>query len=434
MSGASETTPFRFPGLREWHRSGYNEIDLVDYNTRNLKTSAALYFRLDPDKGMESSEFIAAGNFSTGTTVYQGDNRFSLKDIAFWQTRLELRKKGKYFLRAYYTDESSGNSYDPYLTALILQREAKSNADWGKDYLNYWRLQGAGQPEEEIRRPVEEGGLGFPGIVIENGMILPYDFDAAAAWYQDPANLEALRQFHADASAAADMAGTGSSVDRYEVGTDRFNEKFDEIRTTLNANSGLFQNNGSALYDRSALYHVHGEYNFGVEGLEYLKVGANARLYTPDTRGTVFADTGDIKITNWEVGAYVGVEKKFYEDKLAFSATLRGDKNQNFNVIATPAASVVFKPKPGSFLRASFSAAVRNPTLADQYLDLNVGPATLRGNLNGVQDLVTVESFNDYRNSQNPMDLDSFDIRAVRPERVKTAEIGYRTTLSLIHI
>ena len=213
------------------------------------------------------------------------------------------------------------------------------------------------------------------------------------------------------------------------MGTDRFNKKFDEIRTTLNSNSGLFQNNGSALYDRSALYHVHGEYNFDVAGLEYLKVGANARLYTPDTRGTVFADTGDIKITNWEVGAYLGVEKKFFEDKLAISATLRGDKNQNFNVIATPAASIVFKPKPGSFLRASFSAAVRNPTLSDQYLDLNVGPATLRGNLNGVQDLVTVESFNDYRVSQNPMDLDSFDIRAVRPERVKTAEVGYRTTL-----
>jgi outer membrane receptor protein involved in Fe transport len=429
LSGSAETTPFRIPGLREWHRTGYNEIDLVDYNTRNLKTAAAFHFRLNPDKGLESSEFIAAGNFSTGTTVYQGDNRFSLKDIAFWQTRLELRKKGKYFLRAYYTDESSGNSYDPYLTALILQRQAKTNADWGKDYLNYWRLQGDGQPETELRRPVEEGGFGFPGIVIENGMVQPYDFDAAAAWYQDPTNLEALRQFHADAVAVADMAGTGASVDRFEPGTARFDEKFNEIRTTLNANDGLLQNNGSALYDRSALYHVHGEYNFAINGLEYLKVGANSRLYTPDTRGTVFADTGDVVITNWEVGAYVGAEKKFFNDKLALSATIRGDKNQNFNVIATPAASIVYKPKPGSFLRASFSAAVRNPTLADQYLDLNVGPATLRGNLNGVQDLVTVESFNDYRKSQDPMDLDSFDIRAVRPERVKTAEIGYRTTL-----
>jgi iron complex outermembrane receptor protein len=429
LSSSSESTPFKFPGLREWHREGYDEIDLVDYDTRNLKTSAAFHFRLNPEKEYESAEFIAAGNFATGTTVYQGDNRFSLKDIAFWQTRLELRKKDKFFLRAFYTDESSGNSYDPYLTALLLQREAKTNTDWGKDYLNYWRLNGDGQPEAELGRPTEDGGYGFPGIVIENGMVLPYDFDAAAAWYQDPINLEAIRGFHADASAAADLAGTGSSVDRYVPGTQRFDDKFNEIRTTLNANSGLFQNNGSAIYDRSALYHVHGEYNFSVSGLEFLKVGANGRLYTPDTRGTVFADTGSVVIRNSEVGAYIGAEKKFFDDKLAISATLRGDKNQNFDVIATPAASIVFKPKSGSYLRGSFSSAVRNPTLSDQYLDLNVGPATLRGNLTGVQNLITVESFTDYVDTQNPADLDSFDIKAVRPERVKTAEIGYRTTL-----
>ena len=428
-NASSNGAPFNFAGLREFHRSGYDEIDLVDYNTRNLKTGGALHFRLNPAKGAESAELIAAGNFSTGTTVYQGDNRFSLKNIAFWQTRLELKKKGKYFLRAYMTDESSGDSYDPYLTALILQREAKSNADWGKDYLNYWRLQQDGQPEREIERPIEEGGLGFPLITVENGMVQPYDFEGAAAWYLDPNNLVALRQFHADAAANANTAGTGSSLDRYEVGTQRFDDKFDEITSTLNANSGLFQNNGSAIYDRSALYHVHGEYNFAVKGLEYLKVGANTRIYRPESKGTVFADTGDVVIRNSEVGAYLGAEKKFYDDRLAISATIRGDKNQNFDLIATPAASIVFKPKPGSFLRASFSSAVRNPTLADQYLDLNVGPATLRGNLTGVENLITVESFGDFRNSQDPTDLDSFDIRAVRPERVKTAEIGYRTTL-----
>ena len=43
-----------------------------------------------------------------------------------------------------------------------------------------------------------------------------------------------------------------------------------------------------------------------------------------------------------------------------------------------------------SILRFSFSSAVRNPTLQDQYLYYNVGRAILLGNLNGVQDLVTV--------------------------------------------
>ena len=79
------------------------------------------------------------------------------------------------------------------------------------------------------------------------------------------------------------------------------------------------------------------------------------------------------------------------------------------------------------FIRLSFSSALRNPTLADQYLFLDVGPATLVGNLNGAQDLVTVSSFIDYRNSSlgsnigfNLDTLVYFDIAPLQPEQVRT--------------
>jgi hypothetical protein len=36
---------------------------------------------------------------------------------------LEFSKKDKYFIRAYATHEDAGNSYDPYFTALALQKE-----------------------------------------------------------------------------------------------------------------------------------------------------------------------------------------------------------------------------------------------------------------------------------------------------------------------
>ncbi len=50
-------------------------------------------------------------NFGAGTTVYQGDNRYSLKDILFLQNRLELREEtGKWFLRAYSTHEDAGKT------------------------------------------------------------------------------------------------------------------------------------------------------------------------------------------------------------------------------------------------------------------------------------------------------------------------------------
>ena len=90
----------------------------------------------------------------------------------------------------------------------------------------------------------------------------------------------------------------------------------------------------------------------------------------------------------------------------------------------------------GFHSRLSFSSALRNPTLADQYLFLDVGPATLVGNLNGAQDLVTVSSFIDYRNSSSGsnigFNLDTlvyFDIAPLQPEQVRTVEAGYRTTL-----
>ena len=86
----------------------------MDYGTRNYKANAALHFRLNPAKEFESPEFIVSSSFGSGTTVYQGDNRFSLRNILFFQNRLELRKKDKYFLRAYATNEDAGNSFDPY--------------------------------------------------------------------------------------------------------------------------------------------------------------------------------------------------------------------------------------------------------------------------------------------------------------------------------
>ena len=47
-----------------------------------------------------SMELFSSTNFSTGTTVYQGDNRFSLKNIRFFQNKLELKKDNDFCLRS----------------------------------------------------------------------------------------------------------------------------------------------------------------------------------------------------------------------------------------------------------------------------------------------------------------------------------------------
>ncbi|HIK62915.1 MAG TPA: TonB-dependent receptor, partial [Flavobacteriales bacterium] len=71
---------FTHPGLGKFHRTGYMEKDIVDYNTKNLKAQTSLHYMITP-----KTELIYGTNYSTGTTVYQGDNRLSLKNIQFWQ-------------------------------------------------------------------------------------------------------------------------------------------------------------------------------------------------------------------------------------------------------------------------------------------------------------------------------------------------------------
>ncbi|MEN0051265.1 MAG: TonB-dependent receptor, partial [Bacteroidota bacterium] len=128
-----------------------------------------------------------------------------------------------------------------------------------------------------------------------------------------------------------------------------------------------------------------------------------------------------------EFGIYGGIEKKFMNDRLTLALTARVDKNQNFNWISTPAASIVYKPTENDYLRLSFSSAARNPTLPDQYFWLDVGPAIFAGSVNGFDSLLTVDSFEDFALDLNAERLEYFDVAPIQPEKVKTIELGYRS-------
>ncbi|MEO0875282.1 MAG: TonB-dependent receptor, partial [Bacteroidota bacterium] len=416
----SSAAPWTNPGLGTWYRTGYREEDLVDYDTRNYKANAAFHFRLKPDQLVQSPELILASSFGAGTTVYQGDNRFSLRNITFLQNKIELRKLNKYFIRAYTTRTGAGDSYDPYFTALELQDRAKDQLEWAIDYQDYWLNVG------EVQSKIFKAGYPQLEVVIdpETGLpVISFDDAAAQMWLAD--NNELLRQFHTEAEAYANgpAYGTSGAVEFFEPGTARFDEEFADITGKLRTEGG------TRFFDNSALYHVHGEYKITPRWTDEITLGANARYYTPESRGTVFSDSLDIEITNFEFGTYGGIQKSFAQNRLKAQFAFRADKNENFDWLFSPAASLVYTPSPNNFFRVSFSSAIRNPTLSDQYLGLDVGRAILAGNLNGVQDLVTVESLEDFFTDLNIARLDSFDIAPVRPEQVQTFEVGARTTL-----
>ncbi|MFM2285343.1 MAG: hypothetical protein RLZZ543_840 [Bacteroidota bacterium] len=404
-----------YSGLGAIYRTGYNEKDLVDYNTRNIKMNASFHYRLKPDV-----ELILSSNFGTGTTIYQGENRFSLKNILFFQQRFEITKKDKFFVRVYATNEDAGDSYDAVVSAFELQNLSKSNNRWKQDYQNGWT----------------SGGFNAPRFIVKGFEGYPSPFNEATYDSVMALNYDRLVELHDTVRAKIDRGNGINTLDFFKPGTTRFDSAFAAIK------SRTLSEKGSGLRDKSALYHAHAEYKFTFGKYTKLVVGTNVRMYTPNSSGTIFSDTLEIDqivgtdttykrrvITNKEFGAYTGLMRKLFADRLSLNATLRVDKNQNFNWISTQSVSGIFSPDNNHTFRAVYSSAVRNPTLQDQYLYYNVGRAILLGNITGRDSLVDIASFFTYLNTLNPSALKYFNVDPIRPERVQTVEFGYRSTL-----
>ncbi len=402
--------PLQRPGLNLVFRRGYRERDIVDYNTENLKLGASAHYKITP-----KTEVIYSSSYGNGTTIYQGDNRYSLKDIQFYQNRLELRQKDKWFIRGYYTNEDAGKSYDAFFTALLLQRATKDDNNWTKDYDRFWN--------DSVKSHL---------VPLYNNAIQPQDFptytDYINAVYPYLYNnyYDTLVYFHQQATEYLNNGGYFLSP-QYNPFLEPGTPQFDSALASITSKK-TFKEGGSRFYDKSALYHIHGEYKFTPAFCD-ITLGGNYRKYLPKSEGTIFSDTAS-KITNEEFGAYAGFEKKLLKEKLRINASARLDKNENFPYVFSPAVGAVYNINKEHIVRGSFSSAIRNPTLADQYLYYQVGRAILIGNTNGYEGLVTVPSLLNYIESEKNFDtLEFFSVKAVRPEKVKTVELGYRATI-----
>ncbi len=464
------------PGLGTIHRTGYSEEYLVDYDTKNLKFNTALHYKTNND-----AEIIYSLNYGEGTTVYQGDNRYSLNGIKFLQNRLEYRKKDKFYIRLYTTHEDAGDSYDAVATAISLLDRSHSNPRWTTLYSQYWT--------QNIKPLIENE---VPGWVWWEDSNL-----TLGEWVTDMQELinahpELLQNYHNMAvehvNNVYDVDGQGTPP-FLEPGSEEFEEAFNEIISTTRydpVTGNLI--GGTKFYDKSALYHLQSEYKFDLNKIGTLTFGGNARLYTPDSNGSIFDDgfdpiydivlneNGDTltdviitgfnplnpwevtydtvpvldtsfvrkKIRNFEYGFYAGLDAKLLKETILLNATIRMDKNQNFDFLFSPAASIVWKASEKDLLRMSFSSALRNPTLTDQYLNYDFGTGILLGNLNGFgynEYFVDADSLRQWANyngvndpavqemANNSLTRGRLYVDPIKPEKVKTIELGFRTTL-----
>ncbi|MEO1448262.1 MAG: TonB-dependent receptor, partial [Bacteroidota bacterium] len=261
--GPRNYTDFRsrvdFPGLGIIHRSGFEEVDVVDYDTRNLKLAGALHYKIKPDV-----ELIASTNFATGTTVLQGENRFSLRDITFLQNRLEIKKDNKFFFRVYRTQENAGNSYDAVRTALLMQQAFLTETDFTVRYRRAWK--------EQIV-PRIESIEGFPRLELlldDNGnVVIDPNTGQVTLVYDEAAAERILNEYSDSISVWHDLVRANVEQNIPQPGTARFDSVLNDITSRSN-----FQGGGTKILDRSALYHAHGEYTF-TPSWGKITIGAN---------------------------------------------------------------------------------------------------------------------------------------------------------------
>lgn len=386
-------------------RTGYNEIDLTNNKAANKKVDFSFHGR---PFGDERLEIIWQSKFGTGNAVYQGANRYYLNDFFMQQHKLELKGKN-FFVRGYTTSEDGGHSYDMVFTGINVNRKWKDDNTWFGQY--------------------------------------------AGAYIQGTLAGMTPQQAHAAGRTTAD---TG----RFLPGSAQFKNAFNQVIADESVLSG------SKLVDNSRIYHSDANYNFrDLIKFAEIQVGGSFRLYELNSHGRIYTDA-DGPINYNEYGAYGQLMKKFMEDRLKFTGSIRYDKSKNFDGNISPRLSLVYSAgeKKNHNFRGSFQTGFRNPSTQDQYIGFNVGSAVLLGsapdNLTRFSETFSLsaegQSYNGsptkvmngndaYGNSYLASSVNAFSALAgtnpiaaaallkktnanyVKPEEVKAFELGYRS-------
>jgi outer membrane receptor protein involved in Fe transport len=303
-------------------RTGYNEEDLTNYNAESIKADWGLYFRPFED----DFEIAYVGKMGTGTTMFQGINRYTIKNFFQEQHKLEI-KNDNFFVRGYMVADNAGDSYDMTFTGININRAWKDDNTWFGQYAGTYlgaTLQGA--PSE---------------------------------------------QAHAIARGAAD---TG----RFLPGTPEFQSAFDQ---SVNDPDLL---TGSKFQDESKYYHVDANYNFShlIDFVD-IQVGGSFREYNLNSGGTIYTDTPENgPISYSEFGLYSQLQKEVDLNeamKLKLTGSVRYDKSEFFDGFISPRFSAGLTVNRNHNFRASVQTGFRNPTTQDLFIGLNSGQAFLVG-------------------------------------------------------
>ena len=368
-------------------RTGYNEEDLVDYNTINAKLNVGVHYKIT-----DKIEVSLNSYFGTGTTVYTGANRYSLRNFKMAQHKLEFKAKN-WMVRGYTTQENAGDSYiGDAVGTFVNEAYSPSGTVWLPTYLTFF---------SENRR---QGGPAQSDITIHN-------------------NARAL----ADAN-------------RLLPGTLAYKTVADKIKATPVNKPG-----GAKFLDKSDLYAGEAQLNLSdaahfSDKVEVI-VGTSWKQWVMNSQGTIFADTVQALRVN-EYGGYAQLKKKLFNDVLTLTASGRYDKQTNFEGKFTPRFAAVIRVAKDNNIRLSYQTSYRFPSNQNQYISLRLGGGSsfLIGclpefqtyyKLNSTKPGYTAASVLAYRSGTlaDSSRLVKAVYKDVKPETVKSYEIGYKGIL-----
>lgn len=384
-------------------RTGLKEEDLLESNdAKSIKLDGAVHYRISDN--LEASYMYRYGS---GSTVYQGGERYALRDFSQQFHKLELSNRN-FWLRGYMSATDDGDSYNlSALGAFVNERVSPSSSRWVPNYAGAY------------------AGALLP-IVLQGGT--PTAAQIAAA--------------HAAGRANADNGAP-------QPGTQAFQDLVNAVRTDL------FQRTppGAGFFDNSKMYHSEFGYNFreliSANVLDLL-VGGNYRQYDLFSDGTIFNENPDgegpnerIKIN--EYGAFVQASKQLFDKHLKLTGSLRFDKNENFKGQVSPRLAAVYTAGANREhnIRASYQTGFRNPGTQGQFIYFPSGAGTLLGGTEANAARYGIHNGNAYSNQSynafiatvlagrpNPGLLQKVDLAFVQPEQLKVFEFGYKGLIS----
>jgi iron complex outermembrane recepter protein len=381
--------PVPLPNVGIIHRTGWKEEDLIDdYKAKSIKGDIALHYRIN-----DNLEVLYNYRYGGGSSVYQGSQKYALRDFTQQFHKVELRSDN-FFVRGYITATDAADSYNLAALGSYLNENIKESPQWAQEYAL-----------------AMQGYFGMPG-----------------------GNHDAARAF--------------ADRDRPAVGTTEFKDLLEKVRNSY------FQREpspGAKFIDHSRLYHAEFNYNFA-DKIQFaeIQVGGNFRQYSLFSDGTIFNEDPDDgtdfqRINVNEFGLYTQISKTIAE-VLKLTGSIRFDKNENFEGRITPRISAVYSVTPDHNIRASFQTGFRNPDTQAQYIFFPVGVNTLLGSSEdnaaryGVHKggAWTKASYDAYRASGgalasdgtptggNPSLLVTDNVDYVKPEQLVSYEIGYK--------